>query len=55
MQNLIENLNEKAQNLSAREQNNIAILVDRIDWFSLMGDQEKLAECKAEAQLWLAS
>jgi len=52
MQNIIDQLVKIGSNQAKRQQKSISNLIDRIEWFSKCGDEEKLNECLAEANLW---
>lgn len=52
MKNLISQLNEIAKIANERAKRNIENLIGRIEWFEKHGDEEKLSECVAEANLW---
>ena len=50
MTNLIEKLEKIAETSNERAQRNIKNLIGRINYFE--GNEEKLNECLAEAELW---
>ncbi len=52
MQNIIDQLVKIGSKQAKRQQKSISNLIDRIEWFLECGDEVKLNECLAEANLW---
>lgn len=52
MENIINKLEKIANRSNERAQRNIRNLIGRIKAFEKQGNEEKLNECKAEAELW---
>ena len=52
MTNLINQLNKISKISNERAQDHIKNLIERIEWFTECGDDEKLEMCVSEAALW---
>lgn len=52
MENIINKLEKISNRSNERVQRNISNLICRIKEFEKQGNEEKLNECKAEAELW---
>lgn len=52
MKSIIKKLKEIAKTSNERASRNIKNLIVRIEYFTKVGDEQKLNECLAEAELW---